>query len=138
MGSEMCIRDRKPVNQNKEADQEYPVIDVQKSPYGSLLVVWQLPALDQPVEATVNRLSREYTCANHSATHLLQAALIKVLGPHVAQKGSLVNQDYLRFDFTHFEAMTKQQLLDVHALVNEKIRPRITIEEDREIPIEQA
>ena len=128
----------KPVNQNKEADQEYPVIDVQKSPYGSLLVVRQLPALDQPVEATVNRLSREYTCANHSATHLLQAALIKVLGPHVAQKGSLVNQDYLRFDFTHFEAMTKQQLLDVQALVNEKIRASIPLEEDREIPIEQA
>lgn len=128
----------KPVNQNYEADQEYPVIDVQKSPYGSLLVVRQLPALDQPVEATVNRLSREYTCANHSATHLLQAALIKVLGPHVAQKGSLVNQDYLRFDFTHFEAMTKQQLLDVQALVNEKIRASIPLEEDREIPIEQA
>ena len=128
----------KPANQNKEADQEYPVIDVQKSPYGSLLVVRQLPALDQPVEATVNRLSREYTCANHSATHLLQAALIKVLGPHVAQKGSLVNQDYLRFDFTHFEAMTKQQLLDVQALVNEKIRASIPLEEDREIPIEQA
>lgn len=128
----------KPVNQNKEANQEYAVIDVQKSPYGSLLVVRQLPALDQPVEATVNRLSREYTCANHSATHLLQAALIKVLGPHVAQKGSLVNQDYLRFDFTHFEAMTKQQLLDVQALVNEKIRASIPLEEDREIPIEQA
>jgi len=128
----------KPANQNKEADQEYPVIDVQKSPHGSLLVVRQLPALDQPVEATVNRLSREYTCANHSATHLLQAALIKVLGPHVAQKGSLVNQDYLRFDFTHFEAMTKQQLLDVQALVNEKIRASIPLEEDREIPIEQA
>jgi len=128
----------KPVNQSKEANQEYPVIDVQKSPYGSLLVVRQLPALDQPVEATVNRLSREYTCANHSATHLLQAALIKVLGPHVAQKGSLVNQDYLRFDFTHFEAMTKQQLLDVQALVNEKIRASIPLEEDREIPIEQA
>jgi alanyl-tRNA synthetase len=128
----------KPANENNEADQEYMVIDVQKSPYGSVLVVQQLPALDQPVEATVNRVSREYTCANHSATHLLQAALIKVLGPHVAQKGSLVNQDYLRFDFTHFEAMTKQQLLEVQALVNEKIRASIPLEEDREIPIEQA
>ena len=128
----------KPTNQNNEADQEYAVIDVQKSPFGSVLIVQQLPALDQPVEATVNRVSREYTCANHSATHLLQAALIKVLGPHVAQKGSLVNQDYLRFDFTHFEAMTKQQLLDVQALVNEKIRASIPLEEDREIPIEQA
>ena len=128
----------KPANHNNETDQEFAVIDVQKSPYGSVLVVQQLPALDQPVEATVNRVSREFTCANHSATHLLQAALIKVLGPHVAQKGSLVNQDYLRFDFTHFEAMTKQQLLDVQALVNEKIRAGIPLEEDREIPIEQA
>ena len=128
----------KPENHNNEADQEFAVIDVQKSPFGSVLIVQQLPALDQPVEATVNRVSREYTCANHSATHLLQAALIKVLGPHVAQKGSLVNQDYLRFDFTHFEAMTKQQLLDVQALVNEKIRASIPLEEDREIPIEQA
>ena len=66
----------------------------------------QLPGLDQRLEAKVNMVSRAYTCANHSATHLLQAALIEVLGPHVAQKGSLVNQDYLRFDFTHFEAMT--------------------------------
>lgn len=128
----------KPENHNNEADQEFAVMDVQKSPFGSVLIVQQLPALDQPVEATVNRVSREYTCANHSATHLLQAALIKVLGPHVAQKGSLVNQDYLRFDFTHFEAMTKQQLLDVQALVNEKIRASIPLEEDREIPIEQA
>jgi alanyl-tRNA synthetase len=128
----------KPANHNNETDQEFAVIDVQKSPYGSVLVVQQLPALDQPVEATVNRVSREFTCANHSATHLLQAALITVLGPHVAQKGSLVNQDYLRFDFTHFEAMTKQQLLDVQALVNEKIRAGIPLEEDREIPIEQA
>lgn len=128
----------KPANHNNEADQEFAVIDVQKSPYGSVLVVQQLPALDQPVEATVNRVSREFTCANHSATHLLQAALITVLGPHVAQKGSLVNQHYLRFDFTHFEAMTKQQLLDVQALVNEKIRAGIPLEEDREIPIEQA
>ena len=128
----------KPANHNNETDQEFAVIDVQKSPYGSVLVVQQLPALDQPVEATVNRVSREFTCANHSATHLLQAALITVLGPHVAQKGSLVNQDYLRFDFTHFEAMTKQQLLDVQALVNEKIRAGIPLEEDREIPNEQA
>lgn len=128
----------KPANHNNETDQEFAVIDVQKSPYGSVLVVQQLPALDQPVEATVNRVSREFTCANHSATHLLQAALITVLGPHVAQKGSLVNQDYLRFDFTHFEAMTKQQLLDVQALVNEKIRAGIPLEEDREIPMEQA
>ena len=128
----------KPANHNNETDQEFAVIDVQKSPYGSVLVVQQLPALDQPVEATVNRVSREFTSANHSATHLLQAALITVLGPHVAQKGSLVNQDYLRFDFTHFEAMTKQQLLDVQALVNEKIRAGIPLEEDREIPIEQA
>ena len=128
----------KPANHNNETDQEFAVIDVQKSPYGSVLVVQQLPALDQPVEATVNRVSREFTCANHSATHLLQAALITVLGPHVAQKGSLVNQDYLRFDFTHFEAMTKQQLLDVQALVNKKIRASIPLEEDREIPIEQA
>ena len=128
----------KPANHNNETDQEFAVIDVQKSPYGSVLVVQQLPALDQPVEAIVNRVSREFTCANHSATHLLQAALITVLGPHVAQKGSLVNQDYLRFDFTHFEAMTKQQLLDVQALVNEKIRASIPLGEDREIPIKQA
>ena len=122
----------------KQAGQEYAVIDVQKSPYGSVLVVKQLPGLDQCVEAKVNMVFRAYTCANHSATHLLQAALIDVLGPHVSQKGSLVNQDYLRFDFTHFEAMTKQQILDVQALVNEKIRASIPLEEDREIPIEQA
>ncbi|MBY0348742.1 MAG: alanine--tRNA ligase, partial [Hydrotalea flava] len=87
-----------------------------------------LPAqLNEPVIASINIPRRKAIMAHHTATHLLHAALRKVLGTHVAQKGSLVNEAYLRFDFSHFAKLTDKELENITALVNEKIRGNIPV-----------
>jgi len=80
---------------------------------------------DPTVRCIVDAERRQLIENNHSATHLLHAALRKVLGTHVAQKGSLVSNEYLRFDFSHFEKMTDAQLSEVEHIVNQKIRENI-------------
>lgn len=79
------------------------------------------------LQAQVNKKARQATMLNHSATHLLHAALREVIGPHVTQKGSLVSPEKLRFDFAHYEGLTAEQIETVENLVNEKIRENTSI-----------
>ncbi|MCH7745607.1 MAG: alanine--tRNA ligase [Chloroflexi bacterium] len=84
-------------------------------------------ALGDSVEAYVDSVRREDTARNHTATHMLHAALRQVLGPHVRQAGSLVTPDRLRFDFSHVQAVTEDEMWQVQLLVNEKLRQNATV-----------
>jgi alanyl-tRNA synthetase len=100
--------------------------------------------LDLPQELTAEFRARPDAARrtlirnNHTATHLLQAALRRVLGEHVQQKGSLVNEKLLRFDFSHFTKVTDAQLREIENLVNERIRQQIPLDERRNVPIAEA
>ena len=92
----------------------------------------------QHVIASVDVNKRAATSKNHSATHLMHAALHRILGKHAVQKGQNVDDERLRFDFSHFQAVTKDELAEIEHLVNQKIRENIQLEEVRNMPIEEA
>ena len=120
-------------------NEEIKVLDTKKENGLSIHIVDKLP--EQPEAefmACVDVERRRAIEANHTCTHLLDEALREVLGTHVEQKGSLVTADGLRFDFSHFEKVTPEQLREVEHLVNAKIREDIPLKEYRDYPIEKA
>ncbi len=115
------------------------ILDTQKE---NNLIVHFADKLPQDPGATftcvVDEKKRRKTENNHSCTHLLHAALRQVLGTHVQQRGSLVNDKILRFDFSHFAKIEKEQLREIEQIVNRKIREDIPLNEKRNVPIEKA
>ncbi|MBK9719570.1 MAG: alanine--tRNA ligase [Saprospiraceae bacterium] len=119
--------------------QAIEVLDTVKENDLILHIVEILPQhLEVPVRCVINGYRRSQIENNHSATHLMHAALRNILGTHVQQKGSLVNEDYLRFDFSHFQKLSSEEIKNIETLVNEKIRENIALEEKRHLPIEEA
>ena len=123
------------VNENETVE----IIDTKRENNQSVHIVKQLPK-DPSAEfmACVDTDKRDASAANHTATHLLDYALKQILGDHVEQKGSFVSPDTLRFDFSHFEKVSDEQLHQVERMVNEMIRQDIHIDEHRDVPFEEA
>ena len=115
------------------------VIDCKRENGLNVCITKELPVgIEGELTATVNAERREAIACNHSATHILHYALRQVLGEHVEQKGSLVTPDSLRFDFSHFQKVTPEELRKVEMLANQLIRSNIPLEEHRHTPIAEA
>ncbi|MCM1147612.1 MAG: alanine--tRNA ligase [Bacteroidales bacterium] len=115
------------------------IIDSKRENGQTVHIVKELPKnMEAEFMACVDMEKRDASAANHTATHLLDYALKQVLGDHVEQKGSYVSPDTLRFDFSHFEKVSDEQLREVERLVNAMIREDIHREEHRDTPIEEA
>ena len=120
-------------------DETVEVIDTKRENNQSIHIVKQLPKdITAQFMACVDVDKREASAANHTATHLLDYALKQVLGDHVEQKGSYVSADTLRFDFSHFQKVTDDQLRQVERLVNDMIRQDLPLDEHRDTPLEEA
>ena len=119
--------------------EELEVLDTRKENFLIIHTLKQLPEFPEVVfTAKVDASKRAAIRSNHSATHLLHAALRQVLGTHVEQRGSLVHSEYLRFDFSHFARVSEAELKQIEDIVNQKIREGLTLNEKREVPIEEA
>jgi alanyl-tRNA synthetase len=115
------------------------ILDTQKENNLIIHTADKLPADTSGVfTARILRDRRSNITKNHSATHLMHAALREVLGTHVAQKGSLVNEEQTRFDFSHFAKVTDEEIQRIETIVNTRVRENILLQEDRNIPIEEA
>ena len=115
------------------------IIDSKRENNQTVHIVKQLPKdPTAPFMACVDTDKRDASAANHTATHLLDYALKQVLGDHVEQKGSFVSADTLRFDFSHFEKVSDEQIRAVERLVNDMIRQDIPLDEHRDMPFDEA
>lgn len=119
--------------------EQIEVLDTKKENDLILHITAKLPqTIDAAFRSEIDFERRNYIRKNHSATHLLHAALRKVLGDHVQQKGSLVNEKVLRFDFSHFAKVEDAQIREIEHIVNERVRQSIPLEEQRNVPIAEA
>lgn len=126
------------ISTSDDAD-KVTIIDTKKENNQTIHISTTLPKnVNAKFKVRINTAKRSNTTKNHSATHLLHAALKEVLGAHVNQKGSLVNDEYLRFDFSHFSKMTNEEISRVEQIVNEKIAEQINLKEQRNIPYQEA
>ncbi|MFO8066491.1 MAG: alanine--tRNA ligase, partial [Bacteroidales bacterium] len=119
-------------------EEKINVLDTQKENNLTVHITQKIPSSWDKAKAVVNEEKRILTENNHSATHLLHSALRKVLGDHVQQKGSLVNDTRLRFDFSHFSKMSDEEVKKVEEIVNDKIRENISVDEHRDLAMDEA
>lgn len=123
----------------QSGNQKISIFETKKENDLIIHYVSELPTdTSAPITCVVNKGRRSASQKNHTTTHLLQAALQQVLGTHVQQKGSLVNDSVLRFDFAHFAKVTDEEIAAIEKIVNTKIQENIILDEQRNVPKEEA